>query len=139
MAPNHVHRTVLAAIFGSMVIAAVCVSPSFAAQPAAPTQEQAAELVVFAPKPEYPQAARRQRLCGKGVFLLNVDVKTGQVRSIKIERRTGYQVLDVAALKALIQWRFKPHSITKVHIPVIFVDGVNSIRTTVLNDMFPDI
>jgi len=78
--------------------------------------------------------ARRQRLCGKGVFLLNINAKTGEVTSIKIERRTGYQVLDVAALKALMKWRFKPHSVTKVHIPV-----VDSIRTTVLDEMFPDI
>jgi TonB family protein len=139
MAPNHVHRTVLAAIFGSMVIAAVCVSPSFAAQPAAPAQEQAARLAVFTPKPEFPEALRRQRVRTKGVFALNVDAKTGQVTSIKIERRTGYQVLDVAALNALIKWRFKPHSVTKVRIPVIFAGGVDSIRTTELKKMFPDI
>jgi TonB family protein len=138
MATYHVHRSVFASIFSSTVIAA-CASVSFATQPPVLTQEQAAGLVVFAPKPEYPQAARRQRLCGKGVFLLNVNAKTGQVTSIKIERRTGHQVLDVAALKTLINWRFKPHSVTKVRIPVIFVDGVNSIRTTVLKDMFPDI
>ncbi len=133
------HRSVFAAIFGSAIIAVACASVSFATQPPVLTQEQVARLAVFAPKPKYPQAARRQRLCGKGVFLLNVNAKTGQVTSIKIERRTGYQILDVAALKALINWRFKPHSVTKVHIPVIFVDGVNSIRTTVLKDMFPDI
>src|SRR5437016_3834441 len=39
-------------------------------------------------------------------FSLNVNAETGHVTSIKIERRTGYQVLDVAALKALINWRF---------------------------------
>jgi TonB family protein len=138
MAAYHLHRPVLAALFGLMIIAAFASASSASPRPHF-TQEQLAQVLVFAPKPEYPQAARRQRLCGKGVFLLNVNAKTGQVTSIKVERRTGYQVLDVAALKALIKWRFKPYSITKVHIPVIFVDGVNSIRTTVLNDMFPDI
>ena len=96
-------------------------------------------MAVFTPKPEFPEAMRRQRVRAKGVFVLNVDAKTGQVTSIKIERRTGYQALDVAALKALINWRFKPGSVTKVRIPVTFVDGVDSIRTTVLEEMFPDI
>jgi TonB family protein len=82
---------------------------------------------------------RRQRVRAKGVFALNVDAKTGQVTSIKIERTRGYQVLDVAALNALIKWRFKPHSVTKVRIPMIFAGGVDSIRTTELKKMFPDI
>ena len=139
MAAYHVHRPVLAVIFGLMVIAAGCASASFASQPPVLSQKQAAGMVVFAPKPEYPQALRRQRLCGRGVFLLNVSPQTGEVTSIKIEKRTGYQGLDVAALKALIKWRFKPHSVTRVHIPVTFVSGVDSIRKTVLDATFPDI
>ena len=133
------HRLVLAAISGSTIIAAACANASFAGQTPVLTQEQAARLAVFTPKPEFPEAMRRQRVRAKGVFALNVDAKTGQVTSIKIERRTGYQVLDVAALNALIKWRFKPHSVTKVHIPVLFVGGVDSIRTTELKKMFPDI
>jgi TonB family protein len=139
MATYHLHRPVLAAILSSTIIAAACASTSFASQPPVLTQEQAARLAVFTPKPEFPETMRRQRIRAKGVFALNVDAKTGQVTSIKIERRTGYQVLDVAALNALIKWRFKPHSVTKVHIPVIFAGGVDSIRTTELKKMFPDI
>jgi hypothetical protein len=43
---------------------------------------------------------------------------------------TGYQVLDVAVLNALIKWRFRPQAVTTVRVPVIFVGGVDSIRTT---------
>jgi TonB family protein len=139
MAAYHVHRAAFAVILSAAIILAAYPSASFAAQPPVLTWKQAARLAVFTPKPEYPQAARRQRLCGKGVFLLNINAKTGQVTSIKIERRTGYQVLDVAALKALMNWRFHPHCVSNVRIPVIFVSGVDSIRTTVLNEMFPDI
>ena len=137
MAAYHVHRPVLAAILGSTIIAAACASASFASQPPVLTQEQVARLAVFTPKLEFPEAMRRQRVRATGVFVLNVDAKTGQVTSIKIERRTGYQVLDVAALNALIKWRFKPHSVTKVRIPVIFAGGVDSIRTTELKKNVP--
>jgi TonB family protein len=129
---------VLAAIFSSTIIAATCASASFATQPPVVTPEQAARLAVFAPKPQYPEAARLRRQEGKGVFLLNVNAKTGQVTSIKIEKRTGYQLLDVAALKALINWRFKPHSVTKVHVPVTFFLATDTIRTTVIKERFPD-
>ena len=139
MAACHVHRPVLTAIFGSTIIAAACASASFASEPPILTQEQAARLAVFTPKPDFPEAMRRKRLSAKGIFVLNINAKTGQVTSIKIERRTGYQLLDVAALNALIKWRFKPNAVTKVRIPVIFVGGVDSIRTTELKKKFPDI
>ena len=55
------------------------------------------------------------------MFLLNVDQETGLVASIKIERTTGLSSLDVSCLKALIRWRFKPHTLIKIHVPVRFV------------------
>ena len=33
---------------------------------------------------------------------------------------TGYQVLDKAALDAFRQWRFKPHTVSAIRIPVGF-------------------
>ena len=132
------HRPVLTAIFGSTIIAAACATASFATQPPVLTQEQAAGLAVFTPKPQYPEAARLRRQEGKGVFVLNVNAKTGQVTSIKIEKRTGYQLLDVTALKTLVNWRFKPYSVTKVRVPVIFFLAKDTIRTTVIKERFPD-
>ena len=83
--------------------------------------EQIKRFVLFAPKPYYPSRARREYKTGAGVFLLNVDQETGLVASIKIEKTTGLWSLDVSCLKALIRWRFKPHTLTKIHVPVRFV------------------
>ena len=83
--------------------------------------EQIKRVVLFAPKPYYPSRARREYKTGAGVFLLNVDQETGLVASIKIEKTTGLWSLDVSCLKALIRWRFKPHKLTKIHVPVRFV------------------
>src|SRR5262245_28132967 len=105
MAAYQVKGSLLAAIVSSMMMIAACSGVSFGAQPPLLTVAQAA---MFTPKPKYPEAARRKRLMGKGIFLLNVNTKTGRVTSIKIERKTGYDLLDVAALEALIKWRFKP-------------------------------
>jgi TonB family protein len=83
--------------------------------------EQMKRFVLFAPKPKYPSRVRREYKTGAGVFLLNVDQETGVVASVKIEKTTGLWSLDVACLKALIRWRFKPHTLIKVHVPVRFV------------------
>jgi TonB family protein len=83
--------------------------------------EQLKQVVLFAPKPSYPSRAWREYKTGAGVFLLNVNPETGLVASIKIEKTTGLWSLDVSCLKTLIKWRFKPHTVGKVHVPVRFV------------------
>ncbi len=85
--------------------------------------EQIKSCVLYAPKPYYPSRARREYKTGAGIFLLNVDQETGVVTSIKIEKTTGLWSLDVSCLKTLIKWRFKPHTLTKVHVPIRFVFG----------------
>jgi TonB family protein len=70
--------------------------------------------------PEYPVEARAWHQTGKGIFILNINEKTGQVTSIKIQKSTGHRVLDVSCLQALIEWRFKPHLVTKVWLPITF-------------------
>src|SRR2546429_3126658 len=86
--------------------------------------EQIKRFVLFAPKPYYSSRARREYKTGAGIFLLNVDQETGAVTSIKIEQTTGRWSLDASCVKTLIKWRFKPHTLTKVHVPVRFVfDG----------------
>jgi TonB family protein len=132
MTAYQMKRSLLAAIVSSMMMIAACSGVSFGAQPPVLTPAQAA---MFTPKPKYPEAAGRHRLMGKGIFLLNINAKTGQVTSIKVERGTGYELLDVAALKALIKWRFKPNTFTRVHVPVLF--GFSSYRTAELHQMFP--
>lgn len=59
-------------------------------------------------KPVYPAAARRAEQEGVVTLLLYID-EEGQVQSAKIEKSSGFTLLDEAAYKqALKGWRFKP-------------------------------
>lgn len=58
-------------------------------------------------EPAYPEEARRQGLAGKVIIKLEV-LTTGQVGSATIERSSGHELLDDAAVEAVRQWRFIP-------------------------------
>jgi outer membrane biosynthesis protein TonB len=87
--------------------------------------EQVKQAVLFAPEPYFPNRARREYKTGAGVFLLNINPETGLVSSIKIEKTTGLWSFDLSCLKTFIRWRFKPHTLGKVHVPArfVFADG----------------
>jgi TonB family protein len=87
--------------------------------------EQVKQVVLFAPKPYFPPRARKEYKTGAGVFLLNINPETGLVESIKIEKTTGLWSFDVSCLKTFVKWRFKPHTVGKLHVPVrfVFADG----------------
>ena len=40
--------------------------------------------------------------------MLRVQISTGRVKEVVVARSTGHSILDAAAARALIQWRFKP-------------------------------
>ena len=71
-------------------------------------------------RPDYPYEARNASMRGSGVFILNINEKTGVIESIRIKKSTGHRILDLAAMKAFITYRFKPHTPTRVWIPVSF-------------------
>jgi TonB family protein len=71
-------------------------------------------------RPDYPYAARIHHQTGSGIFVLHVDPKTGEVASITVQKSTGYKLLDNAALTACVHWRFKPHTVTDVWLPMTF-------------------
>ncbi|MFA5514719.1 MAG: energy transducer TonB [Desulfuromonadales bacterium] len=57
--------------------------------------------------PDYPHIARR--FGWQGDVLLRVRVKnTGIVAAVRIEKSSGYEVLDQSARDAVRRWRFKP-------------------------------
>ena len=85
--------------------------------------EQVRQLAIATPKPVYPESARQRRITGSGIFKLDVSVKTGQLKSVKIVRSTGNRALDAAAVWALLQWRFKP-GVACVYVPVSFTSQV---------------
>jgi len=61
----------------------------------------------FNPKPVYPQAARREGQEGKALLLVEV-LSNGRVGKVKIEKSSGYKILDEAAVEAVRKWRFTP-------------------------------
>jgi TonB family protein len=62
--------------------------------------------------------ARKQRLTGDGLFILHIQIRTGLVKDVAVERSTGSSILDAAAISTLKQWRYKPGALS----PKIEVD-----------------
>lgn len=81
--------------------------------------------VIHTVTPEYPFEARRQRMVGDGVFILDVNSQTGIVRSVRISKTTGHKLLDDAAMAALRKWRFKPGKYRRIREKMAFtITGV---------------
>ena len=78
------------------------------------------EFALYAPPPKYPTDALRTRAEGSGIVLMEIDEKTGWVKSAKMEKSTGNKLLDDAALQAFSQWRFRPGTIRRLRTPVTF-------------------
>jgi protein TonB len=77
------------------------------------------------PAPRYPMEARRNGW--EGVVLLKASVdKSGRPTKIELEKSSGYESLDNAALKTVKTWKFRPARIGKmlvessVRLPVRF-------------------
>ena len=83
--------------------------------------------VLYAPRPEYPLAARKRHWTGAGVFACNIR-SNGTVASADVLRSTGHQVLDQAAITALRQWRFQPGDMKLVKVPLSFWMNGSGVR-----------
>ena len=77
-------------------------------------------FAVSAPRPEYPYEARRQKITGDGVVVMNIDPATGSVTSVSMSKTTGSPFLDNAAIAGFKRWRFRPGSVSTVTCPVTF-------------------
>jgi TonB family protein len=75
--------------------------------------------VLYAPNPVFPPAALQQHLGGRGIYAM--DIVNGLVEDVRVVRSTGYKILDDSALETLRTWRFRPHRLIKVTIPIDFV------------------
>jgi TonB family protein len=78
------------------------------------------ESILYAPAPRYPLSALAEGVPGRGLFQLLIDTNTGQVTEVKILHTSGDVRLDSAALKAFRQWRFRPHTLKKLTVPMNF-------------------
>jgi TonB family protein len=84
------------------------------------SEGQLKQNTVSSKRPEYPMEARRARLSGAGIFILNIDKRTGAVTGVEIETSTGSKLLDGYATSAFNTWRFKPGAFLRVRMPSAF-------------------
>lgn len=70
--------------------------------------------------PEYPAKFATYAWSGKGLFLLKINPKTGEVDEVKVLKSTGHVLLNEVSAKAFFQWRFQPGGATQVQVPVEF-------------------
>ncbi len=80
----------------------------------------AAPIYARNPKPDYPMAA--QRAGSEGRVLVRVVVsETGAASSLSIEKSSGYRILDLAAERAVMKWKFIPASRGRTNISSVCV------------------
>jgi len=78
-----------------------------------------------APKPKYPDTARRDGKEGRVLLRVLVN-EEGRSASVEVNRSSGVEVLDQAALEAIKRWRFTPARVGEkpvdswVRIPIDF-------------------
>jgi TonB family protein len=74
------------------------------------------EPVYYAPRPDYPLPAQKQHL--EGIGLMEIHIKSnGSVESVRVLKTTGHG-MDQAAIRSFGRWRFRPHSVRVVRMPV---------------------
>lgn len=77
------------------------------------------------PKPEYPSKARKEGWEGTVLLRVLVD-QEGKSKRIEINRSSGFETLDRAAVETVKRWRFYPARYgerqveSRVRIPIIF-------------------
>jgi len=118
-------------------IAIIALITSLAGFSSAPAQRHGTEPIVTTGspaglvkkiEPEYPMGFVIHGAKGRGVFRLTINPKSGLVDEVKILQSTGYSDLNKLAVKALLQWQFKPGTPSPVEVPVEFsIQGGNRI------------
>jgi TonB family protein len=104
-----------------LVVTLVSVA-SLHAQSASPVRQPPPPRAIYTPKPVYRAEWAKQGLTGKGVVLVSIDRRTGNVTGARMLTSTGNPQLDGAALQAYSQWRFDPTTVavSQLKIPIEF-------------------
>ncbi len=77
--------------------------------------------LVYAPKPRYPDDARRMPFQSRGTGRYRISFgRDGNVHSIQVVESTHNQLLDVAAVQALRTWRAVPGTEWSAEVPLSF-------------------
>jgi TonB family protein len=121
----------------SLKIAIISLVASLAGFSSAPAQRHGTEPIVTTGspaglikkiEPEYPIGFVIHGVKGRGVYRLTINPKSGLVDEVKVLESTGYRELNELAVKALLQWQFKPGTPSPVEVPVEFyIQGGNRI------------
>jgi protein TonB len=69
----------------------------------------------YTPTPRYPRRAQRRGIEGK-VLVSIMIAKDGSASSAKILESSGHEILDNAALKAALEWKFSPAIVNGVTV-----------------------
>jgi TonB family protein len=80
-------------------------------------------IAIYAPDPEYTEAARNAKLSGNVVVAMVVD-QNGQPQNVRVARGLGNE-LDEKAVEAVQQYRFKPATRNGEPVPVDLKVEVN--------------
>ena len=83
-------------------------------------QKQLREFITKTSVPDYRENEVLRKLTGIGVFDLQINPATGETTGVRILKSTGHSELDASALKALINWRFKPGTLIRAIFPFTF-------------------
>lgn len=104
-----------------LVVAFVLFNPFGSIMAGSTSHPDVTKLVIYGRDPTYPEEARKRQERGTGVFLLRTDIQSGRVIQVIVGKTTGHPLLDDAAMKALLGWRFKPGALvhTDIHKPVL--------------------
>jgi TonB family protein len=76
--------------------------------------------MLYAPRPEYPSAARQRHFRESGLFRISFDPHSGSATSVEVVQSTGNAELDHAAIAGFRQWRCRPGTINSVVMPITF-------------------
>ena len=123
------------------VILSVIIFASAQPAPSSPTPHHSANanrLVLHAPHFRYPKDAQGYYPKGSGIVLMEVDKKSGLVKSARMEKSTGNKLLDDAALQACNQWRFKLGTVSRAQWPITFWYNGSGIRHRMAGAIIPN-
>lgn len=71
-------------------------------------------------RPDYPSDLRAGHIEGTGLFRIALDVNTGSVANVTVLKSTGSPGLDVSAVRAIREWRWRPQRWKEIDMPVTF-------------------
>lgn len=70
--------------------------------------------------PEYPYAARKVRVSGRGTYRAYVE-PSGKVSRVAVIKSAGFRELDDAVVRAALNWRAWPGKKLEVDFPIAFL------------------